>query len=199
MAQPPLPTDLVLVCIIPHPRDLEIARTLGWYRIPLISGPQIIAADFLAFYQPASFGPEQKWRIEYVARLNGYEMLLRRDLFKDELDHPHAMNEYFKMEIGGLQRLPKPILAGEWKRITFFYTTGELLTKAATIADLQVPSGERTVLYRAIRDKAITEQGYDTRQTPDLPIDLDLLALFVIRESPQMFFGNGAAERDAAD
>lgn len=196
MAQPPLPTDLILVCILPERRDLEIARTLGWYRIPLVSGPEVIAADHLAFYQPASFGDEHKWRIEYLAAVNGYEMVLRKDLFKDELDHPHAMNEYFKMELGSLQRLPRPILAGDWKRITFFYTTGELLAKAKTIADLQVPAEERGVLYRAIREKAINEQGYDTRETPDLPIDLQLLALFVIRESPQMFFGEGANAAD---
>jgi hypothetical protein len=193
MAQPPLPTDLILICILPEPRDLEIARTLGWYRIPLVSGPQIIAADFLAFYQPASFGDEHKWRIEHLARVNGYEMVLRKELFKDEPDHPRAMNEYFKMELGGLQRLPKPILAGDWKRITFFYTTGELLAKAKTVADLQVPAEERGVLYNAIREKAITEQGYDTRETPDLPIDLQLLTLFVIRENPQMFFGDGSS------
>lgn len=196
MAQPPLPTDLILVCILPELRDLEIARTLGWYRIPLVSGPEIIAADHLAFYQPASFGDEHKWRIEYLAAVNGYEMVLRKDLFKDELDHPHAMNEYFKMELGSLQRLPRPILAGDWKRITFFYTTGELLANAKTIADLQVPAEERSVLYRAIREKAINEQGYDTRETPDLPIDLQLLALFVIRESPQMFFGEGTNAAD---
>jgi hypothetical protein len=28
------PVSLVLVCLLPSPRDLEIARLLGWYRIP---------------------------------------------------------------------------------------------------------------------------------------------------------------------
>lgn len=197
MAKLPLPADLVLVCILPERRDLHIARTLGWYRIPLVSGPQIIAADYLAFYQPAGFGEEHKWRIEYVAALNGYEMVLRKDLFKDEADHPRAMNEYFKMELGTLHALPRPILAGDWKRITFFYTTGELLLKARTIGDLQVPAEERGVLYRSIREKAIRDQGYDTRTTPDLPIDLQLLALFAIRESKEMFFGDDEPSPEA--
>lgn len=188
----PLPTDLVLVCIMPSPRDLEIARTLGWYRIPLVSGPHVIAADHLAFYQPASFG-SRKWCIEYTAPVAGNELVLRRDLFKDEPDHPRAMNEYYKVQLGTLQTLPRPIPAGEWKRITFFYTTGELLLAAETIADLQVPSEQRGVLYRSIREKAITEQGYDTRHTPDLPVDLDLLALFTIRESGEMYFGTDEA------
>ena len=50
-----LPQALVLVAFIPTPRDLEIARVLGWYRIPLRSAPKVIAVDYLAFYQPASF------------------------------------------------------------------------------------------------------------------------------------------------
>ena len=50
------PTSLVLVCLLPTPRDLEIARLLGWYRIPLRSAPKVVAVDALAFYQPASFG-----------------------------------------------------------------------------------------------------------------------------------------------
>lgn len=196
----PNPTDLILVCIVPQPRDLDIARTLGWYRIPLVSGPEIIAADFLAFYQPASFGPDHKWQIEYIARVEGYELALRVDLFKDEPDHPNAMNEYFKMELGTVRNLAKPITAGDWKRITFFYTTGDLLMNANTIAELQVPAEERGVLYRSIREKAIKEQGYDASKTPDLPIDLDLLAHFITEESGEIFFGSlDADDDDAAD
>ena len=45
------PTDLILVCLLPTPRDLEIARLLGWYRIPLRSAPKVVALDYLAFYQ----------------------------------------------------------------------------------------------------------------------------------------------------
>jgi hypothetical protein len=48
------PTDLILVCVLPTPRDLEIARLLGWYRIPLRTAPKVVAVDYLAFYQPAA-------------------------------------------------------------------------------------------------------------------------------------------------
>ena len=36
---------LVLVAIMPKPRDLDIARLLGWYRIPLKSAPKILDSD----------------------------------------------------------------------------------------------------------------------------------------------------------
>jgi hypothetical protein len=45
------PTSLILVAVLNNPRDLEIARLLGWYRIPLRSAPKVIAVDYLAFYQ----------------------------------------------------------------------------------------------------------------------------------------------------
>jgi len=46
--------DLVLVAILPKPRDLEIARVLGWYRIPLATAPKTIRVDWIAFYQTAA-------------------------------------------------------------------------------------------------------------------------------------------------
>ncbi len=45
----PPPTALMLVAVMPSPRDLEIARVLGWYRIPLRFAPKIIQVDYLAF------------------------------------------------------------------------------------------------------------------------------------------------------
>lgn len=49
-------TALVLVAILKEPRDIEIARMLGWYRIPLRSAPKVVAVDYLAFYQTGALG-----------------------------------------------------------------------------------------------------------------------------------------------
>src|SRR5512136_1614065 len=132
-------TSLVLVAVMKDPRDLEIARLLGWYRIPLRSAPKVIAVDYLAFYQTGAFGDE-KWCIHYIAQVRGHELTTRAELLRTEPDHPRAKEEYYKIQIGALERLPKPILAGNWRRITFLYTTGEYLLKAATINDLVVQS-----------------------------------------------------------
>ena len=86
------PTDLVLVAYMPSPRDLEIARVLGWYRIPLGTAPKVVAVDYLAFYQPASF-KEHKWRIEWIAPVQGHELATRAEILKDEPDHPRAAEE----------------------------------------------------------------------------------------------------------
>lgn len=56
----PQPNSLIFVSYIPTPRDLELARVLGWYRIPLRTAPKVISVDYVAFYQPASFGKDHK-------------------------------------------------------------------------------------------------------------------------------------------
>ena len=158
------PTDLILVCLLPTPRDLEIARLLGWYRIPLRTAPKVVAVDYLAFYQPSAFG-ERGGQIEFVAEVRGHELTTRGELLKDEADHPHAREEYYKLQIGGLEKLKDPVIAEKWKRITFLYTTGEYLLNAKTINDLVVDGDERQVLWRALRERAENEQLY----TADLP------------------------------
>jgi len=50
--------------------------------------------------------------------------------------------EYYKLILGPLQIMGRPILAGKWKRITFLYTTGELFCKAYTINELLVKTDE---------------------------------------------------------
>ena len=178
----PNPTDLILVAYMPTPRDLEIARLLGWYRIPLRTAPKVVAVDYLAFYQPTSFG-KQKWRIEYCAQVRGHELVTRAQLLREEADHPKANEEYFKIQLGPLVHLSKPILAEKWKRITFFYTTGEYFLRAGIINDLVVHSGERKLLWRALRERANKSQIYDSPKLPEMDVDPEILAtLLGIRE-----------------
>lgn len=172
------PTDLVLVAYIPTLRDLEIARVLGWYRIPLATAPKVVAVDYLAFYQPAGF-KEHKWRIEWIAPVKGHELASRSDLLKDELDHPHADEEYFKIQLGPMEELSRPIPAADsWKRITFLYTTGERLLNAETINDLSVHDEERQILWRSLRERALEKQSYQVQDLPEFLIDPEIVALF---------------------
>ncbi len=174
----PAHNDLVLVTFLPQPKDLEIARILGWYRIPLRSAPKVVAVDWLAFYQPASFGKAHKWCIEWAAPVRGHELTTRAELFKDQLDHPRAGEEYFKIQLGPLISLPNPVQAGTWKRVTFLYTTGERLLSSDTLTELTVHDEERTVLWKALRERAMKKQQYTVDDLPDLPLEPEILALF---------------------
>jgi hypothetical protein len=186
------PSSLVLVCFAPSPRDLEIARLLGWYRIPLRTAPKVIFVDYLAFYQPASFG-DHGGAIEYVAEVRGHELTTRAELLRDEPDHPHAAEEYYKIQIGGLERLANPITTGKWKRLTFLYTTGEYLLNARTLNDLVVKTDERAVLWQSLRERAEQSQ-YRTAHLPAGDIDpLVLASLLGIREDAPAY-GTGEPE-----
>ena len=176
------PTSLILVCLLPTPRDLEIARLLGWYRIPLRTAPKVVAVDYVAFYQPSAFG-ERSGKIEFVAEVRGHELTTRGELLKDEANHPRAREEYYKIQIGGLEKLKEPVLADKWKRITFLYTTGEYLLQAKTLNDLVVDGDERLILWRSLRERAENEQLYKADlPEADIPPDV-LMALLGIKES----------------
>ena len=163
------PTDLILVCLLPTPRDLEIARLLGWYRIPLRSAPKVVAVDYLAFYQPSAFG-ERSGQIEFIAQVKGHELTTRGELLRDEIDNPRANEEYFKIQLAGLEKLSVPIKTDKWKRLTFLYSTGEYLLNAKSLNDLVVEGEERQLLWKSLRERAENEQLYKV----DLP-EADIL------------------------
>jgi len=174
-------TSLILVALLPTPRDMEIARLLGWYRIPLRTAPKVVAVDYLAFYQPVSFG-ERGGRIEFVSEVRGHELTTRAELLRDEADHPRSNEEYYKVQIGAMEKLTSPILADKWKRITFLYTTGEYLLNATSINDLVVQSDERQLLWRSLRERAENEQLYKVDlPEADIPPEV-LMALLGIKE-----------------
>lgn len=176
------PTDLILVCVLPEPRDLEIARLLGWYRIPFRTAPKVVAVDSLAFYQPGTFG-DLGGRIEYLAPVRGHELTTRAELLRDEPEHPHAGEEYYKIQLGPLERLAQPITANKWRRLTFLYTTGEYLLKAQTLNDLVVQSDERQILWQNLRERAEHAQIYQA-DLPETGIPPEvLIALLGIQEA----------------
>ncbi len=191
MSSLPAATDLILIAFLPAPRDLELARVLGWYRIPLRTAPRVVAVDYLAFYQPASFGEEHKWCIELFAPVKGHELVTRGQLFKDEKEDPKANHEYFKISLGSLEPLPRPIPAGNWRRLTFLYTTGDRLLAAKTVEDLGVHDEERQVLFRALRERAKEKQRYSAVYQPEFPNTPEMLAYFALSTRPDAYFGGG--------
>jgi hypothetical protein len=167
------PTDLVLVAILKDKRDLEIARVLGWYRIPLKSTPKTVAVDYLALYQTAKFG-DDKWSINYIAPVRGHELTTRGQLLRTQPNHPRAQEPYYKIQLGPLERLDRPIPSRAWRRLTFLYTTGEHLLRAEELNDLIVQSAERDRLWKALRERGLQpERQYEREQGGE--IDLAVL------------------------
>jgi hypothetical protein len=118
-----------------------------------------------------------------MAPVRGWELTTRRQLLSEEPDHPRADEEYFQIQIGELLPLAEPILAGDWKRFTFLYTTGEYFRRARILRDLTVRSSERKTLWTRLCERALKTQEYRVPDCGDLQIPeeklLELLGLVV--------------------
>lgn len=139
----------VLVVILKEPADLARASEQGWYRIPLARAPRRVGAEYLAFYQTGAFPPGERWRVRWLAAVQGYRVLPRRALIPDEPDHPRAGDPYYKISIGPLRPLANPILSQRLRRITFISTTLARLLTAREINDLWIKSSAQETLWRA--------------------------------------------------
>ena len=140
---------------VPRPSDFALVQSEGWYRIPQQFAPKGLHAEFFAFYFGRHFGPE-KWAIHYYAPNLGHELTTRLALFPDEPEHPRAQDWYYKVQLGPLQKLERPILSLRWRRVTFIHTTWDRFSIATEINDLFVDGDEFVDrLYAALKERGI--------------------------------------------
>jgi very-short-patch-repair endonuclease len=123
-----------------------------------------VAADYLAFYQTKAFGGE-KWAVNYYAPTRRYRLVTRAELLPEEAEHPRAAEPYYKVEIGPLQRLPRPIPSRRLRRITFIPTTMERLLRAEEINDLWDRDPREEKLWQAFKREGIeAERQYEVEE-----------------------------------
>ncbi|MCX6809281.1 MAG: DUF559 domain-containing protein [Candidatus Berkelbacteria bacterium] len=127
-------TEIVLVGVLKCARDLEILLTKKWYRIPARHMPKR-QFQFLAFYQPATFGKNGK-QIEYYAEVKNIKTKKRINLLPKEKDHPRAFDEYQKIKISSIFKLSRPIKNKIPRRVTFGFTTLNRLLKSRDILEV---------------------------------------------------------------
>ncbi len=127
--------ERVLVVIVPCTRDWERLRSEHWYRIPVRRAPSVVQADYLAFYHTSTF-PDLRWTITYYAPIREYRVVRRIDLLPEESDHPRAKDAYYRVDVGALQALRRPIVSAKLRRVTFIATTMKRLLGAREINDL---------------------------------------------------------------
>jgi hypothetical protein len=158
----------VLVVVVNDPTDLARARDEGWYRIPLAHAPRRIAAEYLAFYHTGAFPPDERWAVHWMAPVRSYHIATRRELIPQDADHPRADNRYYRIMVGPLQALSRPIPSRRLRRITFISTTMDRLLAAEEINDLWVKSTAQERLWAALKQADIeAERQYPLRE--DLP------------------------------
>jgi hypothetical protein len=160
------PEDRVLVAVMNRHKDLELARSEGWYRLPEKRATAGAFFEYVAFYFTAAF-VEQKWAIHYYARRLGHELMTRRELLPDEPDHPRARDRYYKLQLGPLQRRRPPIISLRWRRISFIHTTWDRFEVANEINDLFIEGDEFVDrLYHALRESDLApERQFPVRES----------------------------------
>jgi hypothetical protein len=158
------PEDRVLIAYVARPKDFDIIRAEAWYRVPLRYAPKGLHAEYFAFYFGRHFG-ELKWAIHYYARQEGNELQARRVLLPDEPDHPHADELYYRVSLGELVRLERPIVSLRWRRIAFIHTTWDRFQDAREINDLFVEGGEYVDrLYAILKERGLRpERNYELK------------------------------------
>ncbi|MGC9467444.1 MAG: hypothetical protein ACP5HS_02535 [Anaerolineae bacterium] len=155
--------DRVLVGVMTDPRDFCLAQDEGWYRIPVKHAPgSTTDAAVLAFYFTAAFGVE-KWAIHWYAEVRGHELVLRRDLFPKQPDHPRAEERYYKLQVGPLIRREPPIPSLRWRRVSFIETTWDRFAAAEEINDLYMSGADG--LYVTLKESGFfPEREYLIRE-----------------------------------
>jgi hypothetical protein len=154
------PEDRVLVAVMNRPKDFEIARDAGWYRLPERRALRDACYEYVAFYFTTAFA-ELKWAIHYYAPCLGHELVTRRDLLPDETEHPHADRRYYKLQLGALQQRVPPIVSLRWRRVTFIHTTWDRFQAAKEINDLYAEGDEFVDrVYHALRDAGMPPERH---------------------------------------
>ena len=133
--------NTILIAIMNNSADFLIVKNEAWYRIPFgkKTTPLIVrdgTVDKIAFYHTSIF-KEYKFSIRFMAEVKNSSIVSRKDLFPNELSSStKARNKYYKLELGPLEELPKPIISKRHRRVLFIPTTK---TKFEETLQLKIP------------------------------------------------------------
>ncbi len=173
---PCAPDAEVLIGIVNQPHDLAIAREQHWYRIPVASAEKWLRhrwpPQWLAFYQPRSFGAEA-FAIHYGAPVLQIRRVLRRELFPEEANHSRADEHYYQLAIGPLERLAQPIQSRRRRRIVFISTTWRKFCGAAEINDLYDESPLEDLLWKELKRRRLAAERQEFIQANGTDYALD--------------------------
>ncbi len=165
----------VLVAVVNNATDLQRAADDGWYRIPQRRAPRRIGADYLAFYQTGAFREQAEAQtITFYAPTRRYRLMTRAELLPAEVNHPRAADYYYRIEIGPLQRLERPIPSRTFRRLTFIHTTLDRLLHAEDVKDLFQTDDPFEQLWSALREHNL--RPLRNRLVGDYPADITLRA-----------------------
>lgn len=147
----------VLVALLPRKESLQILQEEGWYHIPVDSQVEKrIPPRVLAFYQGASFGKKEKYKVRYYGEVESYEQVERKILFPDDEKNAHKAEKlYYRIRVKELKERYSPIISHRPRRLVFIPTTQEKFEFAEQVNDLVAGSHIEEILWSKLREEHI--------------------------------------------
>ncbi len=153
----------VLVAVINQQSDFEIVSEQHWYRIPTDVARGQWRPEWLALYQTAEFDRGGK-AINYYAHVEDIHVVSRQDLFRGQPADDKSWRSYYKLQLGPLIPLERPIPLARPRPITFIPSTLDKLMTATQINDLWHVSPLEDRLWQELKRLQIkAERQYDLR------------------------------------
>lgn len=135
--------NTILIAIMNNAKDFLVAQNEGWYRIPhgKQTTPLIVrdnTVQKIAFYHTSKF-KDYKFSVRFVAEVKEIAVVSRKELFPKEMEtHPKAKNKYYRLSLGPLKLLSKPIVSNRHRRILFISTTETKFQKTLELANPEI-------------------------------------------------------------
>ena len=166
----------VLVAILNNLGDFDMAREQHWYRIPIASVEKWLKHRWpprqLAFYQTKVFG-DGAYAINYYAQVHEIREVYRWQLFPERPRDEKSQKRYYKVILGPLRRLSRPIHSRRRRRIIFIPTTWRKFAEAAELNDLYDESDLEDLLWAQLKRLDISAERQELVQVKERTYVLD--------------------------
>jgi very-short-patch-repair endonuclease len=147
-------------------RDLPIAVHDKWYRIPVKSAPIIVRDDkikYLALYQGKMF-KDSSSQIQWYGEVKRITVHKRIELLPEENYDSNANEDYYKLELEEMTKLPDPIKAIRPRRISFIVTAFDRFIKAKELNEVFLESYIEEKVWDVLKS-----EGIDAERQYELP------------------------------
>lgn len=154
----------IVIGVLKHGRDLQIAVHDNWYRIPVKSAPTIVRDNkikYLALYQGKRF-KDSPSQIQWYGEVKKISVHKRIELLPEENYNPNANENYYKIELAEMTKLQEPIRAIRPRRINFIVTAFDRFIKAQELNEVFLESYIEEKVWDALKSEGIdAERQYE--------------------------------------
>lgn len=153
-----------VIGVLKSVRDLPIAIHDKWYRIPVKSAPIIVRDNkikYLSLYQGKIF-KESSSQIKWYGGVKKITVHKRIELLPQEIYDINANEDYYKIELEEITKLPEPIRTIRPRRINFIVTAFNKFIKAKELNEVFLESYIEEKVWDVLKSESIdAERQYE--------------------------------------